>query len=97
MGSFLITILCIISGFYLFGLIARVLLRVWLAKKMKDIQSGKAQGAYWSWNSRQGFGRQSGQEQKKEGEVTITKLKDTDRNIDKTVGDYVDYDEVKEN
>ena len=102
METFLSVILIIIIGFYLVGKLLKIFVPIWIRKKMKDFEQGKgpfnnggtgganSQGA-WS-----NFGNRQSQESKKEeGDVTITKTKDEDRNINKEIGEYVDFDEVK--
>lgn len=88
--GFLGTVISILLGFYLIGFIGRLFLRFWIAKKVKDMQNGKG-GGFWTNapSSRSTSGT------KKEGEITITSPGDNDRKIDSSVGEYVEYDEIK--
>ena len=104
METFLSVILIIIIGFYLVGKLLKIFVPIWIRKKMKDFEQGKgpfnnggtgganSQGAWSNFGNRN---RQSQESKKEEGDVTITKTKDEDRNINKEIGEYVDFDEVK--
>lgn len=92
--GFLGTVISILLGFYLLGFIGRLFLRFWIAKKVKDMQNGKG-GAYYGGFWTNASSKQNDPNPKKEGDVTITSPGDSDRKIDSSVGEYVEYDEIK--
>ncbi len=106
MEVFLSTILAIILGFYLFGILARFLLRTWITKKMREMekQGGNANGNifYRTWgthgNFKGGFNFNDTQKKKaqKEGEVHIDRSH-IDKKVNEQVGDYIEFEEIKEN
>lgn len=94
---FLKVIFFIIVGFYLFGLIGRLLLRHWVMKKQKEFQQNGNAGGYtfkqYTWGT--GADRTS-QRATREGEIKVEKTAGTHKKVSKQVGDYVDYEEIKE-
>ena len=70
---------------------------------MKDFEQGKGgafqAGGFSGSQSQANWGNsnrsQRQEPNKHEGDVTITKNKEDERNIDKEIGEYVDFDEVK--
>ena len=88
MEAFLSVIFIIIIGFYLAGMLGRWLLRYWITKKLGNMQ---------------GFGGNPGGrnaerdgECRKEGEVHIDRRRASAKRVSSQVGDYVDYEEVKD-
>ncbi len=88
MEAFLSVVFIIIIGFYLAGLLGRWLLRYWITKKLGNMQGfGGGSG-----------GRNAGRtdESRKEGEVRIDRRRASAKRVSSQVGDYVDYEEVKD-
>lgn len=84
----------LIVGLYLFGLISRLLLRSWIRSKQKEFeQGGGFYGRTYSWGT---GNRTREQEKRPEGEVTIQVPNTEEKKVNKNIGDYVDYEEVKE-
>ena len=101
METFLSVILSIILGIYLLGKISKWLLRYWLKKKMQSFEQGNAAGGNpnSAWGAWSNFGQQQQQpqqEKKKEGNVTVDINPTSERKIDKAIGEYVEFDEIKE-
>ena len=83
----------IIVGFYLFGLLGRLFLNYWIRKKQREFAEGN--GGFsrtYTWGT--GFGRSN--RPKPEGDVTVQQTADARKKVNRNVGDYVDYEEVKE-
>ncbi len=99
--AFLGTLFSIILGFYILGFFARIFLRFWIRKKVKDFEQGKTSGGFYrAWTNTQGWKAQNpnqNQSSQHEGDVTITSDGNRNRNIDKNIGEYVEFDEIKEN
>lgn len=86
-------ILSIFIGFWLLGIIGKFFLRFWLVKKQQQMEEQMRNGDFQGFG---GFGRQSSRQssaQRKEGEVTVEKQKET-KTVSKKIGEYVDYEEV---
>lgn len=112
METFLTVILIIFVGFWLLGLIGKWLLRYWITKKQREFQqqfgsdstTGSNTGGAFGGRGFRGFytfGGTSEQEtrQKKrpEGEVTVTQQEiRTEYQVDKSVGEYVEFEEVEQ-
>lgn len=94
MGTFFSVIISIVLGIYAFGFLSRILLKFWLKRKIENIKQGNtsSNGGFNGWSN---FAKQK-ETTKKEGEVTITSSEKEDRKIDKTIGQYVEFDEVNE-
>lgn len=96
MGTFFSVIFIVILGFYILGAILKLVLRVWLTRKMKDFEkSGKNfGGGFYGFGQHQGGGAQH-DESKREGEVKVERTDSEQRKINEKVGDYVDFEETK--
>ena len=83
----------IIVGFYLFGLLGRLFLNYWIRKKQREFaEGGGGFSRTYMWGT--GFGRRS--RPKPEGDVTVRQTASAQKKVNRNVGDYVDYEEVKE-
>lgn len=106
--SFLTFVFYLILGFWLFGLVVRLLLRFWLIRKQRQMQdmhsnqeggAGPFQGGFFNFGpytfSSSRSARKEHSQQKPEGEVTVEKTSDTSNAspVAKQVGDYVDFEE----
>lgn len=81
----------IIAGFYLAGLLGRLLLGYWIRKKQKEFGGGGFTRTY-TWG-----GRREASGRKPEGDVTVSRTQASpEKKINRNVGDYVDYEEIKE-
>lgn len=76
-------------GIYLFGLLGKVLLRYWIARQQQKFGEGAYTRTY-----RWGAGR-TARTAKPEGDVTVQQARPAKKKINRNVGDYVDYEEVK--
>lgn len=98
MGTFLSVIFFIIFGFYLLGLIGRLILSLFIRKTQRDFEKGKGPFTRtYSWGT---GGRQSQNRQPKaqpEGEITVEYREATEKKVSKQVGDYVEFEEIEEN
>jgi len=82
----------IIAGFYLAGLLGRLLLGHWIRKKQREFGEGGFSRTY-TWST----GRRDASERKTEGDVTVSRTQASpEKKINRDVGDYVDYEEIKE-
>lgn len=80
----------ILVGFYLFGLLGKLLLTRWIRKKQQEFARGTGEfSRTYTW------GRGGAERSKPEGDVTIQQPTSPSKKINKDVGDYVDYEEVK--
>lgn len=93
MGFFL-TILFIILGFYFLGAILRIVLRIWLSRKVKDFQKNGGYGAFTGFGGQTTGGYQE-PPKTKEGEVKISTEGEEPKKINEKVGEYVEFDEIK--
>ena len=96
MATFFGIIFFIIIGFYLLGLLGRLLIRFLIMRKMKQfgMDGGGAGGAYGAFGRTFTFGGRREPQPKKEGEVTITGVRE-ERKVSEQVGEYVEYEEEK--
>ncbi|MDR0509907.1 MAG: DUF4834 family protein [Rikenellaceae bacterium] len=91
--KFLNTIFIIILVFYLISLVGRALLRGWVTKKSREFEAA-ARSGQGAW---QGSANRNGRKARREGEITVdaTRYREN-KKIGGDVGDYVDYEEIKE-
>ena len=91
-------ILLTIIVLYLLGWIGKKLLVWWLTRKQRQFtdQFGQRGGFTYSWSSKYGTGTRTKNTQNKEGEVHIKQTQTTQKKVSRTVGDYVEYEEVVE-
>lgn len=100
----IIIIALIFAGIYLFfNNLLPLILRFWIAKKMKEFgnKGGSASGFggstfYGTWGSTSQYKQAQNQQQPKEGEVHIEQNATSQKKVNTNVGDYIDYEEVKE-
>ena len=80
----------IVVGIYLMGLVGRLALGYWIRKKQREFaESGQAGGfsRTYTWGGRKAS----------RSRVTVQQTQASPRKkINKNVGDYVDYEEIKE-
>lgn len=104
MGGFLEFILYCVLGFYLLGYLARFLLGLWVRRMQKRYEQNPNRGNFraYTWGNGHGFGargaaqnQQQEQQKKQEGEVTI-KTQEQQKRVNKNIGEYVDFEEIKE-
>lgn len=94
MDTILSFILFLIIGFYLAGLLGRLLLRRWLVRKQKEFeQGGNPFFRTYTWGS--GTNREESR-RRPEGKVTIEQTRIIEKQVSGEVGEYVEYEEVKE-
>lgn len=93
---FISVILSIILGFYLLGIIGRLWLRYWIAKKQREFEKNGTMGGFsfkqYRWP---GGGDRQERPSPKEGEIRVDKPGQTQKKVSGKVGDYVDYEEIK--
>jgi hypothetical protein len=95
MDGILSFILFLIIGFYVAGLIGRVLLRRWIMRKQKEFeQGGNPFFRTYTWSS--GSQTRNDSQPKPEGKITVEQTRVTEKRVSGEVGDYVDYEEIKE-
>lgn len=94
MDTILSFILFLIIGFYLARLLGRLLLRRWLVRKQKEFeQGGNPFFRTYTWGS--GTNREEPR-RRPEGKVTIEQTRIIEKQVSGEVGEYVEYEEVKE-
>lgn len=100
--TFLSFIFYVILGFWIFGLVARLLLRFWIMRKQREMEQNGGQGGQGTFRggfySFGGFGGERGGDarsatKRPEGEVTVEKTAEKSAPVAKQVGDYVDFEE----
>ena len=75
----------IVVGIYLMGLVGRLALGYWIRKKQRGFSRT------YTWGGRKASRSRA------EGDVTVQQTQASPRKkINKNVGDYVDYEEIKE-
>lgn len=92
-------------AFYLLGIAGRLLLRYWVRRKMKQFGAGEVPGGgffYRTWSAGNGFsgrtgsaGRPSGRSASREGEVIVTQTEYARKKVRESVGEYVEYEEIR--
>lgn len=107
--AFLSFIFYLFLGLWLFGIISRWLLRTWLLKKQRQMQEqmdknggqgspftggffsfGPGGAKYGSFGSQNKASKQT----KPEGEITIETPAEPHQQVNKKIGEYVDFEEV---
>ena len=81
-----------VLAFYLFGALGRALLGYWIRKKQQKFAQNGA-GPFFQWRS---GGNPNPRPERREGEVTVEQTRVSQRKVKGGVGDYVEYEEVKE-
>lgn len=103
MEAFFSFIFFTIVGFYVLGLIGKLLLRYWIRKKQREFSQNFGQGAsqggstfrQYTWGN--GANNPRSSEKPREGEVKIEQTASAKpKKVNKNVGDYVDYEEIKQ-
>ena len=97
MEAILTILFFIVAGFYLLGLVGRLVLRYWLQKKQREFAQnfGEGQGGFtfkqYTW------GRPSGarsRRAKRTGEVRVEEMRHIEKRVNRNVGEYVEYEEI---
>lgn len=90
MGDFLTFIFITILVIWVLGQLGRIFVRRWLAKKQREFaqQFGGPQPGGQPRN-------QSRRQSKKEGEVVVQQTAHLEKKVSKSVGDYVEFEEVE--
>ncbi len=100
MEGFLTFIFFFIVTVYVLGLLGRMFLRYWLHKKQKEFeeQFGQNGGGFtyrqYTWG--RGANRQRQENRKREGEVSVQRPAVETKKVNRDVGEYVDFEEIKE-
>ena len=81
-----------VLAFYLFGVLGRALLGYWIRKKQQEFAQNGA-GPFFQWRS---GGNPQPRTERREGEVTVEQTRVSQRKVKGGVGDYIEYEEVKE-
>jgi len=81
-----------VLAFYLFGVLGRALLGYWIRKKQQEFAQNGA-GPFFQWRS---GGNPQPRTAQREGEVTVEQTRVSQRKVKGGVGDYIEYEEVKE-
>ena len=84
--GFLTFVFFLLFGLYIFGLVLKLVFRVWISRKARQFQQGP--GARTS--------ARSGRTPKPEGAVTVEQTAPRNKRVSKHVGDYVEFEEVQE-
>ena len=87
--GFISVLLTIFIVIYFLGIILKFLFKWWITRKMS--QFGGAQGAGRSSRGEPGQSNKS-----KEGEVHVSQSTEDTHKVDKKLGEYVDYEEIKD-
>ncbi len=89
MEALLTFLFFLIAGFYLMSLLGRVFFSHWIRKKQREFTEGK--GDFFRTYT---WGR-SERPKQTEGDITVSATRQTEKKINKNVGEYVDFEEVK--
>ena len=96
--AFLTTVFFVLFGLYIFGLVVKVLFRVWIVRKARQFQQGGG-GNFrtytWGTGGANG-GQESRPRRKPEGAVTVEQAAPRQKRVSKSVGDYVEFEEVED-
>lgn len=93
MGGFLSFLFTAIIVIYLVGFIGRFLFRLWVTRKLREMErNGGNGGQPFFWSKSWG----AAPKPPKEGSVKVTKPAEDARKVDKTLGEYVEYEEIDE-
>ncbi len=109
MEKFISFVLGTIIFLYLFGIVAKWLLRFWLQRKIKQMQDNPGAGFGGNFSGggfnfggfSGGFSSNAGgrgsqsQSHKKKGDVTIDRQNAEAKRVNTQVGEYVDFEEIK--
>lgn len=103
MDRILGVILSIFIGFWLLGIVGRVLLKYWIVKKQRQMEqqmrdggfSGGFQGFGGFYNGRAQSSAKQKSTSKPEGEITVEQREAHNKVVNKNIGEYVDYEEIK--
>lgn len=68
------------------------LLKYFIARKMKQFTGGSS---WEEFAGRGGRASSNDSSKKREGEVTVTKVTETKKKVSNSVGDYIDFEDVK--
>ena len=88
--KFLIFIFWCFVIFYVVRLVGRLLLGAWIERRMKEFTRQQQTEAK---RSRAGKRARSA---KREGEITVQNIEHKERQVNRSVGEYVDYEEIKD-
>lgn len=90
MEALLTFLFFLIAGFYLISLLGRVFFSHWIRKKQRQFSEGKGDSfRAYTW------GQTDRSSKRSEGDITVSTTRQTEKKINKNVGDYVDFEEVK--
>ncbi len=90
-------LLIVVLVVYLIGFVGRLLFRMWIRKIRKEFIGSGGNGPAGSYYRQYTWGK-SGENRKKEqkeGEVQVRAGNSPRQRINREIGDYVDYEEVK--
>ncbi|HBK70872.1 MAG TPA: DUF4834 domain-containing protein [Flavobacteriaceae bacterium] len=85
--NFMKTILIIITIYYVLKIIGRLVFPLFLKKMMQKVEK--------KFNEQQQHQTNSNQTTMKEGETIVDKAPDTHSKSNKSVGEYVDYEDIE--
>ena len=92
MEGFLTFIFFTIVGIWLLGQIGRLLIRRWILKKQREFAEQFGAGAAGGYNAGAGAGRAKN---RREGEVHVQQTDGGGRKVNRSVGEYVEFEEVE--
>ncbi len=96
MDKFLSFVLILILGFYLLGIVARLLLRRWVARRQKEFSEGKTGGGFfWQYPPRGNNANRPG-DNRESGKVTVVRTQREEKKVSSNAGEYVEYEEITE-
>ena len=88
--DFLTFIFLAIFGIWLLGIVGRFVLRTWLRNKQRQFEQQFGGGA--------AGGRSAGsrrRDNRREGDVSVQQTTHVEKKVNKSVGDYVEFEEVE--
>jgi len=83
----------LLLGLYIFGLVVKLLFRIWFTGKMKHFRQNG--GASFRTGTRGTEGSNNRSRRAPEGAVTVEQSAMQPRRVNRNVGDYVAYEEVE--
>jgi len=92
--GFLTFIFSLLLGLYIFGLVVKLLFRIWITGRMKRFRQGGG-GSFHTYTWGAG-GSNNRSRARSEGAVTVEQSAVQPRRVNRNVGDYVAYEEVGE-
>lgn len=97
MEKFMSYILGIVLFFYLFGIVGRFLLKLFITRKMNQFSKGEGTRGFFGGNftNSRSNSSQNSTSSHREGEVFISNNSQKEKKIKDRVGEYVDYEEIK--